>query len=559
MQGEPRILRDKFLAFAFSSADLFLEINDTGHVSYVIGAVERILGKEVAQLTGKSLETLIHPSDWVILRTAVSRLQLGQRFDPLNLRLAGDKTAKRKTLAIGGCRLPPHENHLYLSISEAHVSSNLPDITAIWATASRDTETRLLDDEGFIKASEAVIDEANRLGQPLQLTLIELDGFEDLRQRAGPERTSDMLQSLGGYLQAQSVANVSGRLADDKFSIVHGTQIRETDIQEAVSEIVRIADPVGEGLQVNASSIEIDPHLDQEDAGRALVYTINSFANSQTSGFTMESLNEAATLMMQDALKRISDFKASVRDKKIKLAYQPIVSLETGEPHHYEILARFAENEDTFQMVSFAEDVGIIQELDLAIAESALELFTRFLPRPKDEAIRPVSLAVNISGRSLTSDIFIRMLMNLLKAHPGQEDRLLFEVTESANIENLEQTNNVIQEIRGLGYKICLDDFGAGAASFQYLQAFDVDFVKIDGSYVRDIDKNERECRMLRSISDLARSLNVGTVAEMVETEEERKTLQSIGITHGQGYLFDKPRPVADLVREFGKPLQATG
>lgn len=559
MQGDARHMRDKFLAFAFSSADLFLEVDETGCVAYAIGAADRILGCEASQLNGESLQSLILPSDWMILKTAVSRLQSGQRFDPLNLRLAGERSGARKTIAVGGCRLPPLENHLYLSLSEARVSASLPDITAIWASSPQDTETRLLTEEGFVKASEAVIGEAKRLGQPLQLTLIELDGFEDLRQRAGPERTSDMLESLGGYLRSQSVADVSARLADDKFSIMHGREVEKSDLQDAVSEITRSIDPLNEGLGVSASSIDIDPHLDQEDAGRALVYTINAFANAQTGGFTMESLNDAATRMMQDALTRISEFKASVRDKKIKLVYQPIVSLETGEPHHYEILARFADNKDTFQMVSFAEDVGIIQELDLAIAESALELLTRFIPRSNNSSDTPVSLAVNLSGRSLMSDIFIRMLMNLLKANKGQEDRLLFEITESANIDNLEQTNKIIQEIRNLGYRMCLDDFGAGAASFQYLQAFDVDFVKIDGSYVRDIDKSERECLMLRSISDLAKSLNVGTVAEMVETEEERNTLKDIGIIYGQGYLFGKPQPVSELVRAFGGNKKATG
>lgn len=559
MQGDAQQLRDKFLAFAFSSADLFLEIDETGRIGYAIGAAERIMGQDSSNLTGKSIQSLVHPPDWIILKSAVSRLQSGQRFDPLKMRLANCPNDSRKMITIGGCRLPPNENHLYLSLSEAKVSASLPDITAVWATTSQDDETGLLNEGGFLQASEAVIGEAKKLGQSLQLTLIEIDGLEDLRQRAGPERTNDMLESLGGYLRSQSVANVSGRLSPEKFSILHGELVEKSDLTEVVTEISKSIDPLNEGVGVNSSSIDIDPYLDEEDAGRALVYTINSFANSQTEGFTMETLNYAATRMMQDALTRISEFKASVRDKKIKLVYQPIVDLETLVPHHYEILARFAEHEDTFQMVTFAENVGIIQELDLAISESALELLTRFLPASDAEGSDPVKLAVNLSGRSMMSDIFIRMLMNLLKAHQGQEDRLLFEITESANIKDLEQTNNIIQEIRRLGYKICLDDFGAGAASFQYLQAFDVDFIKIDGNYVRDINNSERETLMLKSIAGLARSLNVGTVAEMVETEAELKTLKEIGITYGQGYLFGKPEPIANLVREFGVPQKATG
>ena len=141
-------------------------------------------------------------------------------------------------------------------------------------------------------------------------------------------------------------------------------------------------------------------------------------------------------------------------------------------------------------------------------------------------------------------------LHELLRRHAEVGDQLMFEVTESAKISRLDETNEVIQGLRQAGHHVCLDDFGAGAAAFQYLRAMQVDYVKIDGVYVREALTTPNRKAFLRAMAGLCRDIGIQTVAEMVETEDEAKFLIDARVEYGQGYLFGKPGPGITAIHE---------
>jgi EAL domain-containing protein (putative c-di-GMP-specific phosphodiesterase class I) len=121
----------------------------------------------------------------------------------------------------------------------------------------------------------------------------------------------------------------------------------------------------------------------------------------------------------------------------------------------------------------------------------------------------------------------------------------MVEITETAGLRDLERANRIVQQLRGDGQRVCLDDFGAGAAAFHYLRALTVDYVKLDGQYTRRLLTHDRDASILRTMAELCRKLGVSTVAEMVETEEEAAELARLGADHGQGWLFGRPLPSA--------------
>ena len=137
--------------------------------------------------------------------------------------------------------------------------------------------------------------------------------------------------------------------------------------------------------------------------------------------------------------------------------------------------------------------------------------------------------------------MFASRLHELLGRHRGLARRLIFEITESTELQDLEAANKVIQSLRDLGHEMCLDDFGAGFASFQYLHGLHVDYVKLDGKYIRPVLDSPRDRVMLKAMVGLCADLRVRTVAEMVETETQAGLLASIGVEFGQGWLFGKP------------------
>jgi EAL domain-containing protein (putative c-di-GMP-specific phosphodiesterase class I) len=140
---------------------------------------------------------------------------------------------------------------------------------------------------------------------------------------------------------------------------------------------------------------------------------------------------------------------------------------------------------------------------------------------------------------------FVAALHDLLKSYPAIRSRLIFEITESARVADLELADRFIQGLRGEGHKVCLDDFGAGAAAFQYLRALEVDIVKIDGQYLRGAVEGGKSRAFLKAMAGLCRDLEIEMIAEMVEDRRYLPLLEDCGIRYAQGYLFG--RPEADI------------
>ena len=164
---------------------------------------------------------------------------------------------------------------------------------------------------------------------------------------------------------------------------------------------------------------------------------------------------------MRHTLKKASALGAVVTERRFKLVYQPVVTLASGALHHHEVLVRFGEEESPFPMIRMAEELDLIEELDFAVFERSTEEL---------DSNNKLQLAVNISGRTITSPDFIKQVTTLAKAKRAWNGRLMFELTESAQIDDLALADRHIQMLREHGCLVCLDDFGAGAASLAYLQ-----------------------------------------------------------------------------------------
>jgi EAL domain-containing protein (putative c-di-GMP-specific phosphodiesterase class I) len=221
------------------------------------------------------------------------------------------------------------------------------------------------------------------------------------------------------------------------------------------------------------------------------------------------------------------------------MVYMPICDLRVGRVHHFEALSRFRNAEmakSTFQIITLAENLNLITDFDMAVVRKVcgqLDKFWRTKPLP--------TVAVNLSGISLAKDAFVAALHAFLDANPGLERRIQFEMTESAGIENLERANKVIQSLRDKGFKFAIDDFGAGSASFDYLNAFDVDYVKFDGPVVRRAYASKRGHDLLATMAKMCSRSGIQTVAEMVEDKKVANQLFYCGVDYGQGWYFGKP------------------
>lgn len=274
--------------------------------------------------------------------------------------------------------------------------------------------------------------------------------------------------------------------------------------------------------------------LGPDDAAKALAFALGRFTVADTKEFSLTSLMRDFRAQIAETMQRIAQLRGASRAGKFQVAFQPIVALGSLMLHHHEMLARFEPDASPAAMIHFAERIGMIEEIDLAMCRRAIALLI-------DRDASPLDVAINISGKSLDSDMFVDALLKLLAPHPGLARQILFEITESTAIVDLVRVERILAVLRKAGHRICLDDFGAGASSFSYLQALSVDFVKIDGGYVARMRNSARDRAILKAMVTLCHDLGVGVIAEMIERVDQAHTLMEMGIGYGQGYLFGRP------------------
>jgi len=532
--AEMRAERDRFVAFAFAAADAFLELDNENKVIYAVGATQWLAGVPPEKLLGLEFLTLITDEDRMLVAASLATAQKQGRFGPVNMRVKREGQKPLKIAAFGSA-LPTHGGRTFIALSALRLVSTAkePDEAAL------DPETGLLNKEAFSDVANEALRAGKAQGLNYDMTLIDLDGIDALRAKMGSEDGEQLLNDISAHLQANSVNGSSaGRIDGDKFGIVHEPGMNVDALNKSIEEKTKAADPDGEGMEVHGATVALDAEMSEEDNAKALVYTINKFSDSQ-GDFTIDELTDGYKKMMDETQAKIKAFKTTIATGEFDALFQPIVELSTRFVHHYEGLARLrvsGPEASPFAFITFAEEVGVIGDFDLAMIEKVADKILK-----ARQAGEILSIAVNVSGRSIESPMFLDVLHKRLKDYSTIREELMFELTESSKIEDLESTNNVIQGIRELGHHVCLDDFGSGAAAYQYLRALDVDYVKIDGIYVQEALSTKNGKAFLKSMATLCRDIDIHAVAEMIEDEETAKFLEEIGVRYGQGYLFGKP------------------
>ncbi|MEO3427619.1 EAL domain-containing protein [Pelagibius sp. CAU 1746] len=555
--------RDRFLAFAFASSDLLLEVGDDSLIRYAVGATNQLLGGSPQEVVGQGWLDLFVEEDRPLLVAKIGNLAPGKRCGPVLVSVrpvqassgratgGGRRLPETMKVVFSACRIPDHEDVIYCTVTVA----NIAQAKAARATAQR-SDNGLLDRAAFEEAAVETLEAARAAGQDVEITFIEFVGAAGFRERLGGERWKAFYADAGNVLRDGAIdADSAGAIADDRFGFVHpaGASVG-SEIRRQLDELARAFDPTGAGLTVEEATVAASAgELTSEEAAQALVYTINKVAAQGTANLAAGNLAASFHEQVMETQDRIAAFKAVVAANRFDFAFQPIVDLESREISHFEALTRFAHGESPYQTIVFAEDVGLIQDFDMACCRRAIA----FMAERAESS--PINLAVNLSGLSLQNDTFVETLMALLGQHGKLAGRLMFEATESSRMHDLERVSRVFQAMKKLGFSMCLDDFGAGAASFQYLRALEVDYVKIDGTYTRRLLSSDRDSLMLRNLCDLCADLKVKTIAEMVELNDQIGKLRSLGVHLGQGYLLGQPAPQPVFARPPARARAASG
>lgn len=321
---------------------------------------------------------------------------------------------------------------------------------------------------------------------------------------------------------------------------------------------------VGVSIGLVVINSEFDSVSDVIHAADIACYSAKKAGRNQSFLF---NAGDVEVTQRKTAVEAIADITDEIDDKQFVLYCQPILPLATvapftsvlpftpyiQEPQHFEVLIRKVGQDGNHMLpttfIPSAERYHLMPNIDRWVIKQTFSTFRQLLNKSNEKC--NYAFSINLSGTSLSDKSLLGYIREQFAIYAIPPASICFEITETAAIVNLKNTINLFAALRKLGCTFALDDFGSGMSSFMYLKNFDVDYLKIDGSFVKEMDINKIDHAMVRSIHSVAEAMNIKTVAEFVESDAILKELKSIGVHYGQGLYLGAPVPIKKLIENL--------
>lgn len=422
-------------------------------------------------------------------------------------------------------------------------------------TQSRyDPLTGLLNREGFEQQLNHSIRQSHEQSKCSALLFIDIDRFQSINELSGHNAGDVLLNQLASLLPGHiRVTDSLARLSGDDFTII----LNDCPPGKALTIAEKILDQVKSFRFVFLDKIfDITVSIGlymfgEEDQGVDSVLVA-----AESACFTAKELGrnqvrvyeEKDTIMTQrrDDVLWVSRIHNAIEENRFKLYRQLIQSTHKGANHqeHYEILLRMIDEEgNVLSPVSFipaAERYDQMTKVDRWVISKAIE---SMVAHDKQVGNEELYLSINLSGQSLCEDGFAEFIINTIMNNKIKPERLCFEVTETAAIINLSYALKFMAKVKSIGCEFSLDDFGSGMSSFSYLKSLPVDYLKIDGHFVKTMLQDPVDKAMVESIHRIGHVMGLQTIAEFVEDVEMIEVLRTLGVDYVQGYALGKPEP----------------
>ncbi len=385
----------------------------------------------------------------------------------------------------------------------------------------------------------ALIKDLNLTKSMVTMVLIDIDKFSVLNDLYGEKTGDNILVEFVETMKKHFSENyLIYRVGADKFALT------AKNIEQSIDELkkectVFVTDIDNNGIQLESFTVDfsITIGIAQCDDGHAYEYAQRAVQKArnkfeQTIVYDPESFDQKEDI--EENLKWIKKLKTGVFDGNFKPFFQPIVDAQTKEIYKYEALIRYVDTDGTeippFKFLPIAKKAKLYPVIIKIMLMGAIGVIWE----------KGVRIAVNISYEDILNKNTNEFIFSTLESHAKEAKLLDFELLESEEIEDFEIVREFIEKARSYGCHVGVDDFGAGYSNFNMLEALNVDFVKIDGSLIRDVDTLPKQALIVETISQFCTKLGIKTVAEFVSSEDIYNTTKSLGISYMQGWYFGK-------------------
>ena len=423
--------------------------------------------------------------------------------------------------------------------------------------ASHDLLTGLVNRREFESRVERALKSAKARESSYALCYLDIDQFKIINDTCGHSAGDVLLGQVGALLKSKvRWRDTLARLGGDEFGIL----LEACSLDEALrtAEVLREAvrnfrftweDRV---FRLGASVGVVPIAADNEDVASIISAADSACAAAKESGRNRVhsfAENDIELMRRRREMQWAARINAALEEGRFELYRMQIQPLQRNEPgQHYELLLRMRDESGRMvspdNFIAAAERYGLTPAIDRWVIENAL----RWLVSEADEREKLAMCSINLSGQSLGDDKFLPFVIEQFQKSGIDASKICFEITETAAVASFSQANRFIQALKELGCRFALDDFGTGLSSFGYLKHFPVDFLKIDGSFVREILHDPIDREMVRSINEIGHLTGKKTIAEFAENAEIIQMLTSLGVDYAQGYGIAQPQRVLKAV-----------
>ncbi len=423
--------------------------------------------------------------------------------------------------------------------------------------AYHDSLTALPNREYFHRRlSEVLADPVVRAGEHAVM-YVDLDQFKIVNDTCGHPAGDQLLRQLAHLLQATlRKDDLLARIGGDEFGVLllncdteQARQVAEK-LRETVagfrffweSRMFSVGASIGV-VPIGGDSVPLATVLSAADAA---CYAAKDAGRNQVQVYRPE---DEEVRQRRTEMGWVNRIRRALDEKRFRLRYQPIVSLKSdeGPAAHFEILVSMVDEKGAIigpdAFIPAAERYNLMPSIDRWVIDSAL----RFLGALSEGADQPQTCCINLSGSSLTDEHLLPYIQGKLGEYGVSPRRVCFEITETATIANMNRALRLISELRARGCRFALDDFGTGLASFAYLKHLPVDFLKIDGTFVKNMARDPVNLAIVRATNEIGHALGIKTIAEYVEDQETLQALRTLGVDYGQGFGIARPAPLENF------------
>ncbi|MDG4594890.1 MAG: EAL domain-containing protein [Candidatus Contendobacter sp.] len=429
--------------------------------------------------------------------------------------------------------------------------------------ATHDALTGLINRPEFERRLERALASARQYGARHALCYLDLDQFKVVNDTAGHAAGDELLKQINIILSGMfRERDTLARLGGDEFGLLLDNCPLDRAQVIAQTVVSNIRDyrfhwegrsyQIGVSIGLTPITAETRDTVQLLTQADVACYVAKELGRNRVHLYQQE---DSETVLRHSEILGAAGLRDALEQNRFRLYYQPIVPLNVPDPRpiHYEALLRVAYRGDPDEaselvlpaaFIPAAERYGLMGAIDRWVIQMAFRDYARGIGQTS------ARIAINLSGNSLSDESLLGFIEAQFAEYALSPERVCFEITETAAIQNLRRAVELVTALKQRGSQLALDDFGSGLSSFHYLKTLPVDYLKIDGSFVKDMIANASDATLVAAINQMSHTLGIQTIAEYAHNRATVERLRELGVDHAQGYFFGQPTPWGEIACE---------